>query len=359
MKLSVVAGARPNFMKVAPLLRALQDDAEVLFVHTGQHYDWRMSEVFLKDLEMREPDVNLGIGSGTHAQQTAGVMVAFEELLIMEPVDAVVVVGDVNSTLATALAARKLMIPVAHVEAGLRSRDPSMPEEVNRQLTDHLSRWLFASSHDAAENLRAEGLREESIHVVGNVMIDTLLYSLDRARIRLSEVRRVLQLSGPFGLLTLHRPSNVDDRSQFTFLLEAIGELSTKLPIVFPVHPRTRARLLDVRVNSNIICTDPLSYLDFVALLSEASLVLTDSGGIQEETSVLGIPCLTLRDSTERPVTCTLGTNQLVGSDPSRILAAAHSALSRTWKPGRVPFWDGRAADRIADVLLDGTSGKD
>lgn len=242
MKLSVVAGARPNFMKVAPLLRALDHDSEVQFVHTGQHYHWHMSESFLKDLEMREPDVNLGVGSGTHAQQTAGVMVAYEALLLRHPVDAVVVVGDVNSTLAAALSARKLMIPVAHVEAGLRSRDPSMPEEVNRQLTDRLSHWLFAPTDDAAGNLRGEGVQEESIHVVGNVMIDTLLYSLDQARRRLPEVRRRLRLPGSFGLMTLHRPSNVDDPSRLVLLLEVIGELSTTLPIVFPVHPRTKDR---------------------------------------------------------------------------------------------------------------------
>lgn len=352
MKLSVVAGARPNFMKVAPLLRAFRERAEVQFVHTGQHYHPQMSDAFLADLEIREPDLNLGVGSGTHAEQTAAVMVAYEALLLRQPVDAVVVVGDVNSTLAAALAARKLMIPVAHVEAGLRSRDPSMPEEVNRQLTDCISRWLFAPTEDAADNLRAEGLHEESIHVVGNVMIDTLLYSLDQARRRLPEVRRRLHLPASFGLLTLHRPSNVDDPSKLALLLEVMGELSTTLSIVFPVHPRTRERLLDAEVHPNIICIDPLPYLDFVALLTDASLVLTDSGGIQEETSVLGIPCLTLRENTERPLTCTLGTNHLVGSDPSKILAAAHIALGQTWKPGRFPLWDGRTAERIADVLL-------
>jgi UDP-N-acetylglucosamine 2-epimerase (non-hydrolysing) len=352
VKLSVVAGARPNLMKVAPLLRAFRNRAEVKFVHTGQHYDWQMSDAFLADLEMGAPDVNLGVGSGTHAQQTAAVLVAYEALLLGEPVDAVVVVGDVNSTLAAALAARKLMIPVAHVEAGLRSRDPSMPEEVNRRLTDCISRWLFAPTQEAADNLRAEGVDRESIHVVGNVMIDTLLYSLDSAGRRLPELQRQLRLPASFGLLTLHRPSNVDDPANLALLLDAIGELSTTLPIVFPVHPRTRERLSDAELHPNIVRIDPLPYLDFVALMTEASLVLTDSGGIQEETSVLGIPCLTLRENTERPETCTVGTNRVVGSDPSSIVAAAQHALAQTWRPGTFPMWDGRTAERIADVLL-------
>jgi len=353
VRLSVVAGARPNFMKVAPLLRALKDRAEVQFVHTGQHYDPKMSDAFLADLDIRQPDVNLEVGSGTHAEQTAAVMVAYEGHLLRDPVDAVIVVGDVNSTLAAALAAVKLRIPVAHVEAGLRSGDDSMPEEINRQLTDRISHWLFAPSSEAADNLRSEGLGDRSIHVVGNVMIDTLLHSLERARGCLPEIRERLGLSASFALLTLHRPSNVDDPGKLATLLETIGELGKRLPVVFPVHPRTRERLLDVEVSPTIFCVEPLPYLEFIALLSGATLALTDSGGIQEETSVLGIPCLTLRDNTERPLTCTLGTNRLVGNDPTMILEHAQSALSRAWEPAHIPLWDGRTAERIIGVLLD------
>jgi UDP-N-acetylglucosamine 2-epimerase (non-hydrolysing) len=352
LRLSVVAGARPNFMKVAPLLRALEGRAEVQFVHTGQHYDWKMSNAFLADLEMREPDFNLDVGSGTHAEQTAAVMVAFEALLVREPADAVVVVGDVNSTLAAALAAVKLDIPVAHVEAGLRSGDGSMPEEINRQLTDRISHWLFAPTDEAVDNLRTEGARESSVHMVGNVMIDTLLHLLDRARARLPEIRDRLQLPSQFGLLTLHRPRNVDDPSKLAGLLDAIGALSSTLPVVFPVHPRTEERLADLELSPGVLCTDPLPYLDFVALLSGSSLVLTDSGGIQEETSVLGIPCLTLRDNTERSITCTRGTNQLIGSDPVDVVESARLALQKSWEPARIPLWDGRTADRIAQILL-------
>lgn len=354
MRLSVVAGARPNFMKVAPLLCALEGRTDVQFVHTGQHYDWKMSDAFLADLGMREPDFNLGVGSGTHAEQTAAVMVAYEALLVREPADAVVVVGDVNSTLAAALAAVKLNIPVAHVEAGLRSGDDSMPEEINRQLTDRISHWLFAPTDEAVDNLRAEGHTEDSIHMVGNVMIDTLLAALDRARSRLPQIRDRLQLPSRFGLLTLHRPTNVDDPPKLAALLSAICELSTTLPFLFPVHPRTRERLADLETLPGIRCTDPQSYLDFVALLSGSSLVLTDSGGIQEETSVLGIPCLTLRDNTERSVTCTLGTNRLIGSDPTNLVESARLALSRSWEPARIPLWDGRTAERIAQILLGG-----
>lgn len=342
-------------MKVGPVLRALEGQADVELVHTGQHYDRAMSEQFFADLGLPEPDVNLGVGSGSHAEQTAGVMVAFERHLERSRPDAVVVVGDVNSTVACAVTAVKLHVPVAHVEAGLRSGDWHMPEEVNRVLTDRISRWLFTPSEDADRNLLAEGIDEGWVHRVGNVMIDTLLANLPRASERAESVRRRIGLADePYGLVTLHRPSNVDELTELKLLLDSLDEIGSDVPLVFPVHPRTRERLDEggTTLPGSIRFVEPMGYLDFVSLMQQASLVLTDSGGIQEETSVLGVPCVTVRDSTERPITCTMGTNTLAGTDPHRVRAAAKQALSRAWQPADIPLWDGKSGQRIAEILL-------
>lgn len=357
MKLLLVAGARPNFMKIAPLMWELKrrPGIEAFLVHTGQHYDQRMSELFFDELHIPQPDANLEVGSGSHAVQTAEVMKRIEPLMVEQKPDAVIVVGDVNSTIASALTAVKLGVPVAHIEAGLRSFDRSMPEEINRILTDAISRWLFVSEPSGIDNLRREGVASERIHFVGNLMIDALLACRDRSE--QSTVLEQLELSGrSYGVLTLHRPSNVDDPRIFRDLACAIDRLQQDLPIVFPVHPRTRKALAAWEPSRmpNLRLTDPLGYLDFMKLLSHSRLVLTDSGGIQEETTVLGVPCLTLRNNTERPATVEQGTNQLVGMDPERIIAAALDALSRPKSSGRIPEgWDGRAASRVADVLLE------
>lgn len=350
--ISVVAAARPNFMKVAPVLRGLAGRAEIDLVHTGQHYDYEMSRGFFADLGLPAPDIDLGVGSGSHAEQTAGVMVAFEARVDERRPDAVVVVGDVNSTLAAALVATKLHVPVAHVEAGLRSHDWTMPEEVNRVLTDRVATWLFTPSEDADANLLTEGIPSDRISLVGNVMIDTLLDHLPEATQRAPGLRRGLGVEDDFALLTLHRPSNVDEVARLAALLDAIGDLGDGLPIVFPVHPRTRNQLTDLTLPPTIRVVEPLGYLDFTGLLSVSRLVLSDSGGIQEEASVLGVPCLTLRDTTERPITVTLGTNRVVGTDPDAVLAGAHAALARSWEPADIPLWDGHAGERIAEVLL-------
>jgi UDP-N-acetylglucosamine 2-epimerase (non-hydrolysing) len=356
MKIVTVAGARPNFMKIAPLMWEIErrDDVEAYLVHTGQHYDERMSRLFFEELDIPRPDVDLGVGSGSHASQTAEVMKRFEPVVREQKPDAVVVVGDVNSTIACALTAVKLDVPVAHVEAGLRSFDRTMPEEINRILTDAIGRWLFVTEPSGIENLRREGISEERIFLVGNVMIDTLLACRELSS--RSTILDDLGLAGrPFGVLTLHRPANVDDRGVLAGLLAAVGWIQAELPIVFPVHPRTR-KALDVRdlaAMPSLILTEPLGYLDFTRLLAEARLVLTDSGGIQEETTVLGVPCLTLRNNTERPITIEQGTNRLVGLEPYQIVAAARTVLSGRPRAGRVPdLWDGRAAARIVDALL-------
>lgn len=358
MRAVIVAGTRPNFVKVAPVLRALESrNVETTFVHTGQHYDTAMSDVFFEELGLRAPDAHLDAGSGSHAEQTAAVMTAFEPLLATATnlPDVVVVVGDVNSTLACALVAAKakMPIPIAHVEAGLRSHDWSMPEEVNRVLTDRLARYLFAPSADAVENLRAEGEPEQEIHLVGNVMIDSLLSHFDTARERQVPQRLGLH-DKTYGLVTLHRPALVDDPAALTPVLEALAALSGECPLVFPVHPRTRRHLAATAVTlpSTLQLTEPLGYLDFVGLEAAARVVLTDSGGVQEETTVLGIPCLTLRDNTERPITVTEGTNHVVGTDPARVLDTARRVLANEAPPPRAPdLWDGKAAERIADVL--------
>jgi len=351
-----VAGARPNFMKIAPLMHEFArraDRFEPILVHTGQHYDKAMSDSFFKDLGIPEPDVNLGVGSGTHGYQTAQVLMKIEDLLIEREPDVVLVVGDVNSTIAATLAAVKLHIPVAHVEAGLRSGDRAMPEEINRVLTDSVSHWLFTTEPSADENLAREGIPAEKIHFVGNVMIDTLLAHKARAR-ELDTLDRLGLEPGGYAVLTLHRPSNVDHAEQLARLFEVLGRLNREIPVVFPIHPRTAKAVADNLggVTPELRLTDPLGYLDFLRLLTEARMVLTDSGGIQEETTALGVPCLTLRESTERPVTITEGTNEIVGTNPSDIEAAIQRLRSGPPREGRTPaLWDGKAAVRIVDIL--------
>lgn len=353
MKIVSVAGARPNFMKIAPLMHEMRrrPRLESFLVHTGQHYDDKMSKLFFEQLHIPRPDIDLEVGSGSHAVQTSEVMRRFEPVLIDQKPDAVLVVGDVNSTIACALTAVKLNIPVAHVEAGLRSFDRTMPEEINRILTDAISRWLFVTERSGVENLRREGMAEERIHLVGNVMIDTLLMCRDRAET--SDVLERLGIhSGRYGVLTLHRPANVDDPATFQRLFAAIGHVACEVPIVFPVHPRTRKALINLPPYPGVMLTEPFGYLDFMKLLAHARLVLTDSGGIQEETTVLGVPCLTLRPNTERPITCEEGTNRLVGSDSESIVMAARETLHSPPPRGRTPaLWDGNAARRIVDLL--------
>lgn len=357
MRFVLVAGARPNFVKVKPVLDALEGrDASVVLVHTGQHYDQSMSKVLFDDLGLRRPDHHLGVGSGSHADQTARVMTAFEPLLARIEPAAVVVFGDVNSTLASAITTAKCGLLVAHVEAGLRSRDWSMPEEVNRVVTDRVSDYLFAPSPDASENLRSEGCRHDQIHLVGNVMIDSLFANLERARAR--PILDELGLAPKrYGLVTLHRPGNVDDLSTLTDLFQALGVVAEDCPLVFPIHPRTRMRLERSQVPDGLRLVEPIGYLDFLALEDSAKLVITDSGGVQEETTVLGVPCLTVRDSTERPITISEGTNRLVGRDRHRIVAAARDALAGRVPARRPQLWDGRAAPRIAEVLVRGPGG--
>jgi len=354
-----VVGARPNFMKAAPVLRALAAHSGVrqTLVHTGQHYDAAMSDVFFHQLEMPQPDYNLGVGSGTHAQQAAGVMLTFEPLVRECKPDLVLVYGDVNSTVAAALVCSKLGLRVGHVEAGLRSRDRSMPEEINRLLTDQLSDLLFTPSADGDENLLREGIDPAKVHLVGNVMIDTLVRLLPRA-----EAHLPADLPSPYALVTLHRPSNVDDLPWLRELLDTLADLSGQLHVVFPVHPRTRQRLNEIASSHGAVAhlrlLDPLPYLEFLALQSHAAMVITDSGGIQEETTFLGVPCLTVRENTERPITVTHGTNQLVGRNLQKLSEAAMQicnrdsiGYTRARRTCELPLWDGRAAQRIAQII--------
>lgn len=360
IKVINVVGARPNFMKVAPIVEAMkrrEREFTPLVVHTGQHYDAAMSDAFFRDLDLPQPDVYLGVGSASHAAQTAAVMERFEPVVIEHKPDWVLVVGDVNSTLACALVCAKLGVKVAHVEAGLRSRDRTMPEEINRLLTDQIADLLLTPSADANENLLAEGIPEARIRLVGNVMIDSLIKHLPRAQ-ESDAVRKDLQLN-EYAVLTLHRPSNVDDPTTLKRILEAIEEISKRIPVVFPVHPRAKKMILELPSSERLASVPglwfihPLGYLDFLGLYSRARLVLTDSGGIQEETSFLGIPCLTLRENTERPITVTVGTNRIVGNDPEKIITAAFDALdANTNKVATIPLWDGRTAERIVDELL-------
>ena len=355
-----VVGARPNFMKVAPVIdemRRRPARIEPLLVHTGQHYDESMSDSFFEDLRIPRPDINLGVGSGSHSEQTARVMIAFEQVLLRHPADWVVVVGDVNSTMAAAIVASKQLVRVAHVEAGLRSRDRTMPEEINRVVTDALADLLLTPSRDANENLLREGAAPEKIRFVGNVMIDTLYRNLERA-VGSRILERLNIEPRQFCAMTLHRPSNVDDKATLSGILDALEVIGERLPIVFPIHPRTRDRLDQfglgdrVRNRRSLVLTEPLGYLDFLHLYSNSRLVLTDSGGVQEETTVLGIPCLTLRPNTERPITVTEGTNRVVGSDPKIIKREALAALERPSPVARAPeLWDGCAAARIVDAI--------
>jgi UDP-N-acetylglucosamine 2-epimerase (non-hydrolysing) len=356
LKLLLIAGARPNFMKVAPLLWEIEkrDDVDAFLVHTGQHYDERMSQRFFAELDIPAPNANLEVGSGSHAVQTAEVMKRFEPVLLQQKPDVVLVVGDVNSTLACALTAVKLNVPVAHVEAGLRSFDRTMPEEINRILTDAISNWLFVSEPSGLANLRAENAPEERVHFVGNVMIDTLIASQPRiAKSHILDSAGVVP--GGYSVLTMHRPSNVDRPDVFAGLMKAIIRLQSEIPFVFPVHPRAR-KAIDEFVREplpNLIFTEPLGYFDFMKLIGDARFVLTDSGGVQEETTYLGVPCLTMRENTERPVTVTQGTNQLVGLDPEKIVAEGMRALETVGIRHVVPeLWDGRAAERILNQLV-------
>ena len=360
LKILNVVGARPNLVKIAPLLREMRrhEQIETVLIHTGQHYDEKLSDVFFRQMEIQTPDVNLGVGSGSHAEQTAEIMKGVEPLLLRYRPDLVLVVGDVNSTIAVSLTAAKLGIRIVHVEAGLRSFDRSMPEEINRVLTDALSDFLFVTEEGAIENLDREGRPRESIFFVGNVMIDALRQFLPLAQgSRIGEELGLLNGDGwrRFATITLHRPSNVDSAKTLEGLLEGVAGVAREIPVVFPVHPRTKEKLASSSIarHTQLQVIPPLSYLDFLCLMSHSTLVLTDSGGIQEETTALGVPCLTLRDNTERPITISDGTNQLVGTDPARIQRAAQDALANGGKAGRLPpLWDGHAAERIVETIL-------
>lgn len=346
-----VVGARPNFMKMAPvILEARRRGIPNIFVHTGQHYDAAMSTVFFDELKMPRPDTYLGVGSGSHAEQTARVMIAFERVCMEHNPRLVIVAGDVNSTLASALAAAKLQIPVAHVEAGLRSFDRTMPEEYNRLLTDHIAELLFTSEPSGGVNLRNEGIAGEKIHFVGNCMIDSLRSHLDSAVAR-KPWERIGLAPGRYGLVTVHRPALVDDPEKLENLRKVLVEIGKTLPLVFPLHPRTRKRIETLGQDWRPInLIDPMGYLDFLGLMSSARVVLTDSGGIQEETTALGVPCATLRDNTERPVTIEMGTNTIAGTTPEQILPVVRALLAGEVKHGRIPdLWDGHAAERIID----------
>lgn len=360
MKIINVVGARPNLVKIAPLLQAMrrQKRIEPLLVHTGQHYDQKLSDIFFQQMKIREPDFNLDVGSGSQAWQTAEILKRIEPVLVDHKPDLVLVVGDVNSTLAASLAAAKLRIPIAHVEAGLRSFDRSMPEEINRVVTDALADQLFVTEKDAVENLLREGRPRERIYLVGNVMIDALEQFLPVARgSRIAEDLDLVCNGSlvPFGLVTLHRPSNVDSSATLASLVRALESVADMVPLIFPVHPRTRQKLLELGIKNHakLRLIDPLGYLEFICLLSQARIVLTDSGGVQEETTALRIPCLTLRENTERPVTVTRGTNHIVGQDPEKIETKAREILHGNRKKGERPqLWDGHAAERIVELLL-------
>ena len=388
VKWILVAAARPNFMKIAPLIRAIHAHNEVnggniypFLVHTGQHYDVNMSHYFFKDLKIPDPDVNLGVGSGNHGEQTGKVLIEFEKVLMQEKPDLVIVVGDVNSTVACSLAATKLHIPVAHVEAGLRSFDRRMPEEINRILTDAISDYLFTPSPDGDENLLKEGIPPEKVFLVGDIMVDSLLFNLELARKssildRLglrknssADHRPLTTDYSDYCLLTLHRPGNVDNKESLSRILGALAKAGSKIPILFPVHPRTRKRIevfgfqhycIDITdnelpiTNNGIFLASPFGYLDFLNLMAHAKFVLTDSGGIQQETTVLDIPCITLRDTTERPITLSEGTNVLVKNDPKRIVEEVEKILAGQGRKGSCPgIWDGHTAGRIINILAE------
>lgn len=355
----LVAGARPNFMKIAPIVRALKAHGglDYKIIHTGQHYDREMNDVFFEELGIPAPDVFMGAGGGSHAQQTAKIMVGFEELCQAQCPDCVLVVGDVNSTLACSIVAKKLCIPVAHVEAGLRSGDMAMPEEINRLVTDSITDWFFVTEPSGRDNLLREGKPAESVHYVGHVMVDNLLFQagkLDAVDTSGFETAAFKAANSRYGVVTLHRPSNVDDEATMRRIGEALTTVSAQLHLIFPVHPRTRANLekFGVDLGRNVTLVGPRAYMEFLNLWKDAAVVLTDSGGLQEETTALGVPCITIRENTERPVTVDEGTNVLVGTDPVRIVSEVRKVLTGEGKQGRRPeLWDGHAADRIVQLL--------
>jgi len=361
MKIFNIVGARPNFMKIAPLMREYgkYERIQPLLVHTGQHYDEKMSDLFFRDLGIPQPDINLDVGSASHAIQTAEIMKAFEPVVLEHKPDAVLVVGDVNSTIACGLVAVKLGVRLIHVEAGLRSGDRTMPEEINRILTDSISDLLFCTEQSGVDNLIHEGIPKEKIFLVGNVMIDTLLRN--KAKAEGSDILNQLELDGnDFAVLTLHRPSNVDDAAVFGRILDALEVIQNDMPVIFPVHPRTRRNLYSMSLGERadampgLRLLDPIGYLDFLKLMSSAKIVLTDSGGIQEETTILCVPCLTLRENTERPITVEIGSNHIVGTDPVKIVEAYGQVLNGRKHGSQIPpLWDGHAAEHIVKVLLD------
>ena len=365
LRIACIVGARPNFMKIAPILRAFEkhDCLDPVLIHTGQHYDSNLSDIFFEELGIKRPEISLGIGSGSHGKQTAEILIAIENVLVESsengtPFHRMIVVGDVNSTMAATIAAAKLLIPVAHVEAGLRSFDLTMPEEINRMLTDSICDMLLPSEPDGVKNLKHEGHDDSKIHLVGNVMIDTLLNQVERAKE--SSILQDLSLeSGKYGVVTLHRPANVDDEKVLGELLKVLVEISANLPLVFPIHPRTKSRLeafgfLELLESaSNITCLGPAGYNDFLCLTSQAKVIVTDSGGLQEESTALGVPCLTMRPNTERPITVTLGTSTLVGSDSEKLKLHLTEVVNGTYKAGECPaLWDGHAAERIAEIFV-------
>ena len=363
MRILHVVGARPNFMKIAPIMSACSKNPRIesLLVHTGQHYDEKMNDLFFRELGIPEPDINLEVGSASHAVQTAEIMRAFEPVVLENRPDAVLVVGDVNSTVACGLVAVKLGVKLVHVEAGLRSFDRSMPEEINRVVTDSISDLLFCTEQSGVDNLLHEGVSEDKIHLVGHVMIDTLLGNLEKARQStiLEELHHQGRLDGDgFAVLTMHRPSNVDDPDVFLRILDALEVIQRDMPILFPIHPRTRRNLLTLGLQGRIEqlprlhLLEPLGYLDFLRLTSSAKVVLTDSGGIQEETTILKVPCLTLRENTERPITVEMGTNQIVGTDTEKIIKSYRHVIDGRYRHADVPpLWDGKAAQRIVQIL--------
>ncbi|MGG7055738.1 non-hydrolyzing UDP-N-acetylglucosamine 2-epimerase [Nitrosomonas sp. ANs5] len=362
-KIHLIAGARPNFMKIAPIVRALQQQGRLSYkiVHTGQHYDREMNDVFFEELGIPQPDIFMAAGGGSHAQQTAKIMVAFEEYCLQQRPDAVLVVGDVNSTLACSIVAKKLHIPVAHVEAGLRSGDMRMPEEINRLVTDSITDWFFVTEPSGLQNLLQEGKPAAAIHHVGHVMVDNLLYQAeqlaraDTSAFETSQLKAALA-NQAYGVVTLHRPSNVDEPETLDRISQALKQIAHRLPLVLPAHPRTRANLqkFGIDLGPNITLIGPQAYMPFLYLWKDAALVLTDSGGLQEETTALGVPCITLRENTERPITLDEGTNILAGTDPVRILTEVDQILQGKGKIGRRPhLWDGQAAQRIASILAD------
>ncbi len=360
MKIFLIAGARPNFMKIAPIARAFDKTREIQYkiIHTGQHYDRNMSDIFFEELGIRQPDYNLGAGGGTHASQTAKIMTAFENICEKDRPDLVIVVGDVNSTLACSIVAKKMQIKVAHIEAGLRSFDLSMPEEINRMVTDSISDLFFITEEQGMANLIKEGKLPETLHFVGHVMIDNLFYQLEKLEAMNTAdfpSDSFKQMNSGYGVVTLHRPSNVDNKETLEIIIGTLSKISETFPLIFPIHPRTRKNMeeFNIKPGANIKLTDPLSYMEFLSLWKDAKLVLTDSGGLQEETTALGIPCLTIRENTERPITVTKGTNELMGTSRKKILRSFDEIIAGHWKTGHCPkFWDGHAAERITKIIL-------